>query len=320
MAPVDGVALELRGGRPAEIQHALDEILDPVDAGQRVVDDPPGLFVRVELPGEELDIEIDAGQGVADLVGDAGRKLTQRGEPVHPPHPLLGSLGLREVAGNQDGTQYGPVPALELGGADAKDGPEPLFSPDDQFPAFRDPAVDGLPDDRGDGTLENLRGGPALHLLLFQSEEVLRHLVDGADRFVAVHDEDAVRRALHDIFREVALVDELLVEARVFDDDARLVGEDGQVLDVLLGEDQGVPAPVRLDETDDGLPQMQGNGDGGKTVLFCADLPVQVGHPAVGFVVPDIDGLAGLDHHGLDALVALQAERGAERRSPSPRA
>jgi hypothetical protein len=53
---------------------------------------------------------------------------------------------------------------------------------------------------------------------------------------------------------------------------------------------------------------MQGNGDGGKTVLFCADFPVQVGHPAVGVVVPDIDGLAGLDDQGLDALVALQVK------------
>ena len=181
-------------------------------------------------------------------------KLTQRGEPVHPPHPLLRSLGLREVAGNQDGTQYGPVPAFQLGGADAEDGPVPLFSLDRQLPAVGDPAADGLLDDRGDGGLEDLRGGPALHPLFFQPEEVLRHLVDGTDRFVAVHDEDAVRRALDDIFGEVALVDELLVEARVFNDDACLVGEDGQVLDVLLGEDQGVPAPIRLDKADDGLP------------------------------------------------------------------
>ncbi len=80
------------------------------------------------------------------------------------------------------------------------------------------------------------------------------------------------------------------------------------MLDVLLGEDQGIPAAVRLDESDDGVPEIQGDGDGGEAVLLFAHLPVQVGHPAIGAVVPDVDGLPRLDHEGLDALMALQAE------------
>jgi len=92
---MDGFSLELRRRGSAEVEHPLYKVLDPLDPGQGIVDDPSCFLVGLDALGQQLNVEVDAGQGVANLVGDARGKLPQRREAVDPPHPLLRLLGLR---------------------------------------------------------------------------------------------------------------------------------------------------------------------------------------------------------------------------------
>src|SRR5262249_33995050 len=74
----------LRAGarRTGEHQEAGDDLLDPVQLLDDVLQILTARVVVLELRAYELDRRADPGERVADLVGDVGRQLAERHEPV----------------------------------------------------------------------------------------------------------------------------------------------------------------------------------------------------------------------------------------------
>jgi hypothetical protein len=75
-------ACDLACGGPREHQQAGDDLLDPVQLLDDVVQVIAPRIARPELRGHELDRGADAGQRVADLVRHVGGELAQRHQAV----------------------------------------------------------------------------------------------------------------------------------------------------------------------------------------------------------------------------------------------
>ena len=69
---IRGIVLEAGRRRFGEIEHPLDQSADAVDPFLGVSQQAVGRVGRRQFFGQQLDVEIDAGQRIADLMGNAG--------------------------------------------------------------------------------------------------------------------------------------------------------------------------------------------------------------------------------------------------------
>ena len=101
-----------------EIEQLADDAIHAREFLRHVAENAPGLL-RFLLPGEHVDGGLRAGQGVADLVGEAGRHLAKRGELLHAGHlaALRLLLDLPRPAQPGDHVVESGDEAVELGGA-----------------------------------------------------------------------------------------------------------------------------------------------------------------------------------------------------------
>ena len=92
-----------------KIKHPLDQGADAVDPLLDIVGQPAGRIGLGQFFGQELHVEIDGGQGVANLVGDTGGKLSQGGQPVDAPHQEFVFFLFGQVADDEHGADERPL-------------------------------------------------------------------------------------------------------------------------------------------------------------------------------------------------------------------
>ena len=88
---VGGVEPQLQ--RAGELQEARDQRVDAIDFGG----DEAGHFARdlvfrAHVAGQHLGRRLDGAERIAQLMRQARRKLSERGQPVGPAHGFLGFL------------------------------------------------------------------------------------------------------------------------------------------------------------------------------------------------------------------------------------
>jgi hypothetical protein len=75
--------------RARVVEQVADEGIDPIDLAHGDVDQVAGFGVRPGKPLEHLDRTGNAGQGVANLVGDVGGQAADAGQALGARHRLL---------------------------------------------------------------------------------------------------------------------------------------------------------------------------------------------------------------------------------------
>ena len=89
--------LLLLGARPGVLQQVGDQAVEAVHLAHGDVDQLPALAVGPGRPAQHLDRSRDAGQRVADLVGDARRQPPDRGQALGPLHLDLHAAQLGQI-------------------------------------------------------------------------------------------------------------------------------------------------------------------------------------------------------------------------------
>ena len=165
--------------RPGELEQVGRELLDPVE----LLDDVLEVLAKrsVDLRADELDRRPDAGQRIADLVGDDGREVADRGEPVEPALELEFPDRLGDVVEGEDPTQHALVPGDRY--PPRLDRQLTVLGCDHHVPGHP------LPDVRGPEAgpvgrrtnLDDLDDGPLPDLVRLEAEQLLHPPIDEED-------------------------------------------------------------------------------------------------------------------------------------------
>jgi hypothetical protein len=90
--------------RASVVEQVADEGIDPVDLANGNVDQVAGFGVRARKPLEHLDRAGDAGQGIADFVGNVGGQAADASQALGARHGLFHVAQIRQVLEMDDPT------------------------------------------------------------------------------------------------------------------------------------------------------------------------------------------------------------------------
>ncbi len=86
---VDIDEIEFRFARPAEVEQVVDRLVEPLDLFEHLFDNLLARVVFDKIVRQDRNGAADAGQRIFHLVGNAGRHLPDRSQPVGPLHLLV---------------------------------------------------------------------------------------------------------------------------------------------------------------------------------------------------------------------------------------
>ncbi len=238
---------------PGEVQKAPDQGLQAVDLGVHVGHEAPAALAEPRLLREHVEADRHAGQGVSDLVGDAGRELADRGEPCHALDPLVEPPTLGQVLHD-----HGGPPGRRLAHGHHAD--EQVAQARARAQVHRHLLQVGVPfHDPPQGLEHGCRPQVPLHRVPLGG---LPHLQEPPGRRVHEHHppprvqgHDPVRGHRKDGVPQIPLLPDLAEELGGLDGLGRLGREDRE--DLLVGRGEGVRAAGLQGENPQGLPLAQ---------------------------------------------------------------
>ena len=302
----------LPGGRMGIDQNFVGQALQPLDLAERFFHQLSDFRLGGGAVVQVVQEQAHPGQGIADLVSDAGPETAQ-GSQAFQLLDLVIQLLLFGKVFDDDDAVMGQAVLLDQGGFDIQ-----VFQSLALLQFHIIIAVGSLGKKHRFHIIDQRQGflGKAGRITggrhRFRATQYLAGgLIDAGDPPVMVDSDHPVLHVADDIFHKIALIDHLLIEPGVLDYPRGLIGQNLQRIDIGFGDRLIGAHLVRPQDADDLLFHLQRHIDKRTVPGQLPDLAVEVGGLGIAVEILHEDNSPFFNDPGLDAIEALQVEAGA---------